>query len=213
MTCRIFSRDHSKRGRSHRYLWRLLTLRQEYFRSGCIRRDNSVCPVTTAFFVFPPSKQKPLVKGPFHTVVLWSGTNFHTTTAVHSQKPHSSKPSKPICLARTTSLTVFVLFATPVAGWVSRLSYIFCAPLPPLPHFCRFWSVSLAAVLLLAAFACFVVVVVVVLLYAVLLWSASSLNEMGRSRSLYYYYFYYYYYYYYYYIEGGDRERDRDIEI
>ena len=47
-------------------------------------------------------------------------------------KPHSSKPSKPICLARTTNLTVFVLFATPVAGWVSRLGYIFCAP-PSLP--------------------------------------------------------------------------------
>ena len=94
-------------------------------------RDNSVRPVTTAFFVFPPSKQKPLVKGPFHMLVLWSGTNFHMTSGVHSQKPHSSKPSKPICLARTTSLTVFVLFATPVAGWVSRLGYIFRAPSPP----------------------------------------------------------------------------------
>ena len=50
----------------------------------------------------------------------------------------SNKPSKPICLARTNSLTVFVLFATPVAGWVSRLGYIFRAPLSPLPHFCRF---------------------------------------------------------------------------
>ena len=38
------------------------------------------------------------------------------TAGVHSQKPHSSKPSKPICLARTTSLMLFVLFATPVAG-------------------------------------------------------------------------------------------------
>ena len=157
-------------------------------------RDNSVRPATTAFFVFPPSKQKPLVKSPFHMLVLWSGTNFHMTSGVHSQKPHSSKPSKPICLARTTSLTVFVLFATPVAGWVSRLGYIFRAPSPS-PIFCRFWSVLLAAVLLLAAFACFVVVVVVVLLYAVLLWSASSPNEMGRSRSPLYYYHYYYYYY------------------
>ena len=33
-------------------------------------RDNSVRPVTTAFFVFPPSKQKPLVKGLFHMLVL-----------------------------------------------------------------------------------------------------------------------------------------------
>ncbi len=98
-------------------------------------RDNSVRPVTTAFFVFPPSKQKPLVKGPFHMLVLWSGTNFHMTSGVHSQKPHSSKPSKPICLARTTSLTVFVLFATPVAGWVSRLGYIFRAPSPSPPPF------------------------------------------------------------------------------
>ena len=49
-------------------------------------------------------------------------------------------------------------------------------------------------ILLLAAFACFViVVVVVVLLYAVLLWSASSPNEMGPSRSPLYYYYYYYY--------------------
>ena len=125
-------------------------------------------------------------------LVLWSGTNFHMTSGVHSQKPHSSKPSKPICLARATSLTAFVLFATPVAGWVSRLGYIFRAPLPPFPHFCRFWLVLLAAVLLLAAFVCFVVVVVVVLLYAVLLWSTLSPNEMGRSRSPLYYYYYYY---------------------
>ena len=41
---------------------------------------------------------------------------FHVTSGFHSQKPHLSKPSKPICLARTTSLKVFVLFATPVAG-------------------------------------------------------------------------------------------------
>ena len=93
-------------------------------------QDNSDRPVTTAFFMFPPSKQKFLVKGPFHMLVLWSGTNFHMTSGVHS---HSSKPSKPICLARTTSLTVFVLFATPVAGWVSRLGYIFCAPSLPSP--------------------------------------------------------------------------------
>ena len=33
-------------------------------------RDNSVRPVTTAFFVFPPSNQKPLVKGLFHMLVL-----------------------------------------------------------------------------------------------------------------------------------------------
>ena len=33
-------------------------------------RVNSVRPVTTTFFVFPPSKQKPLVKGPFHMLVL-----------------------------------------------------------------------------------------------------------------------------------------------
>ena len=78
-----------------------------------------------------------LVKGPFHMLVLWSGTNFHMTSGVHSQKPHSSKPSNPICLARTTSLTVFVLFATPVAGWVSRLGYIFHAPSPP-PFFAVF---------------------------------------------------------------------------
>ena len=120
----------------------------------------------------------------FDMLVLWSGTNFHMTRGVHSQKPHSSKPSKPIRLARTTGLKVFVLFATPVAGWVSRLGYIFVTPLPPLPHFCRFWSLLLAAVLLLAAFACFVVVVVVVLFYAVLLWRASSPNEMGSTRSV-----------------------------
>ena len=108
-------------------------------------------------------------------LILWSGTNFHVTSGVHSQKPHSSKPSKSTCLARITSasLKVFVLFATPVADWVSRLGCIFCASLPPLPHFCHFWSLLLAAVLLLAAFACFVDVVVIVLFYAVLLWSAS----------------------------------------
>ena len=64
-------------------------------------------------------------------------------SGLHLKKPHSSKPSKPICLARTTSLTVFVLFATPVAGWVSRLGYIFCASPLPYPiyvvfdHCCR----------------------------------------------------------------------------
>ena len=79
-------------------------------------RDNSVRPDTTAFFMLPPSKQKPLVKGPFHILVLSSGTNFHMTSGVHSQKPDSSKPSKLICLARTASLKVFILFATPVAG-------------------------------------------------------------------------------------------------
>ena len=129
-------------------------------------------------------------------LVLWSGTNFHMTSGVHSQKPHSSKPSKPICLARTTSLAVFALFATPVVEYPG-LAISFVPPPPPLPHFfCfgRFWSVLLAAVLLLVAFACFVVVVVVVLLYAVLLWSASSPNEMGRPRSPLYYYYYYYYY-------------------
>ena len=61
------------------------------------------------------------------------------TSGVRSQKPHSSKPSKPISLACTTSLTVFVLFATPVAGWVSRLGYIFRAPSPSHPpFFCLF---------------------------------------------------------------------------
>ena len=40
----------------------------------------------------------------------------------------------------------------------------------------------------MAVFACFVIVVVV-LFYAVLLWSASSPNEMGRSRSLLYYHY------------------------
>ena len=37
-------------------------------------RDNSVRPVTTTFFVFPPSKQKPLVRGPFHNAspVIWN---------------------------------------------------------------------------------------------------------------------------------------------
>ena len=126
-------------------------------------RNNSVRPATTAFFVFPPSEQKLLVKGPFHMLVLWSGTNFHMTSAVHCQKPHLSKPSKPICLACATSLRVFALFATPVAGWVSWLGYIFGAPPPPLFNFCSFWSLLLAAVLLLNAFMCFVVVVVVVL--------------------------------------------------
>ena len=126
----------------------------------------------------------------FHMLVLWSGTNFHITSGGHSLKPRSNKPSTPICLARTTSLKVFVLFATPVAGWVSWLGYIFCSPLPPLPHFCHFLSL-LAAVLLLAAFACFVVIVVVQF-YTVLLWSTSSPNEMGRSRSLLYYFYYCY---------------------
>ena len=108
---------------------------------GFIHRwDNSVRPVTTAFFMFPPWKQKPLVKDPFHMLVLWSGTNFHMTWGLHSQKPHSSKPSKPICLARTTSLKVFVLFSTPVASWVSRLGCIFSPPppFPLLPHFLSF---------------------------------------------------------------------------
>ena len=100
-------------------------------------QDNSICPVTTTFFVFPPSEQKLLVKGPFHMLVLWSGTNFHMTSTVHCQKPHLSKPSKPICLACATSLRVFALFATPVAGWVSWLGYIFCAP-PPLSIFVVF---------------------------------------------------------------------------
>ena len=101
-------------------------------------RDNSVRSVTTAFFVFPPSKQKPLVKDPFYKLVLWSGTNFSMTSGLQSQKPHSSKPSKHICLARTTCLKVFVLFATPVAGWVSRLGYSFCAPSSPSPIFVGF---------------------------------------------------------------------------
>ena len=62
----------------------------------------------------------------------------------------------------------------------------FCKGTFPSPIFCRFWSV------LLAAFGC--LVVIVVLLYAVLLWSASSPNKMGRSRSPLYYFCYYYYY-------------------
>ena len=86
-------------------------------------QDNTVRPVTTAFFVFPLFKQWPLVKDPFHMLVLWPGTNFHMTLGLHSQKPHSGKFSKPICLAvaRTTSHKVFILFAIPVAGWVFRL--------------------------------------------------------------------------------------------
>ena len=42
--------------------------------------DNSVRPVTTAFFVYTLSKQTPLVKEPFDMQVLWSGTNFHMTS-------------------------------------------------------------------------------------------------------------------------------------
>ena len=91
-------------------------------------RDNSVRPVTTAVFVFPPSKQKPLVKDPFSYAgpVIWN------------KIPYDIRTVQPICLARTTSLKIFVLFATPVAGWVSRLGYIFRAPSPSPTPFCLF---------------------------------------------------------------------------
>ena len=36
-------------------------------------------------------------------------------------------------------LKVFILFVTPVAGWVSRLGYIFCAPSLPSPIFVIFY--------------------------------------------------------------------------
>ena len=34
-----------------------------------------------------------------HLLVLWSGANIHMKSGLHSQKQHSSKPTKPICLA------------------------------------------------------------------------------------------------------------------
>ena len=120
--------------------------------------------------------------------VIWNKLPFDIRTSLHSQKPRSSKPSKPICLARTTSLKIFILFATRLAGRVSLLGYIFCAP-PSLhsPIFVTFdhccwllcccWLPSRALLL-----------VVIVLFYSVLLWSALNPNEMGSSRNLYYYY-------------------------
>ena len=70
--------------------------------------------------------------------VIWNKLPFDIRTSLHSQKPRSSKPSKPICLARTTSLKIFILFATPVAGWVSRPGYIFNAAPPSPPPFLSF---------------------------------------------------------------------------
>ena len=117
----------------------------------------------------------------FIMLVLWSGTNFHMTSGVHSQKPHS----KSVCLARTTRPTVFVLFATPIAGWVSRLGYIFRAPSPSPPPFFVVFVVDLCCWLL---YCCWLPSRALLSFYAVLLWSASSPNKMGHSRSLLYYY-------------------------
>ena len=64
--------------------------------------DNSVRPVTTALFVYPLSKQKHMVKDPFHMQALSSGTNIHMTSEVDNQKPHSKRPSKPVSLLCTT---------------------------------------------------------------------------------------------------------------
>ena len=64
-------------------------------------QDSSVRPVTTVFVVYPLSKQKPLVKDPFHMQAIWSGVNFHMTSEIYSQKPHSERPSKSISLPCT----------------------------------------------------------------------------------------------------------------
>ena len=93
------------------------------------RHRNFILPNLGYIFVFPPSKQKPLVKGPFHRLVLWSGTNFHMTSGVHSQKPHSSTPSKPICMS-----CLLHLLQVEYPG----LAISFVPPPPPLPHFLSF---------------------------------------------------------------------------
>ena len=56
--------------------------------------DNSIRPVTTAFFVYRLSKQKHTVKDPFHMQVLCSRTNFRMTSEIHTQKPPSKKAFK-----------------------------------------------------------------------------------------------------------------------
>ena len=45
-------------------------------------QDNSVRPVTTAFFVYSLSKQKPLVKDSFYMQALRSSTNFHMLISI-----------------------------------------------------------------------------------------------------------------------------------
>ena len=101
-------------------------------------RDNAVRPVTTAFFVFPPSKQKPFGqrsfsyagpviwnKLPYDIRTLQSKTSFRQALKTHLFSMHyQSQGFHPVCY------TCFRLS--------KQLGYIFCAPPPPLFHFCCF---------------------------------------------------------------------------
>lgn len=141
--------------------------------------DNSVRPVTTAFFVYPLSEQSPVVKelDPSHMLVLWCGTDFCTTSGPQSQNLHSSRPLKPISLPPTTEFqcSIPLPLATHVAARVTpHSSHLFFS-------LCYYLQCTIVECLCM-------LFVVVVLLLLVLLWSASSPNKMGRSRSLLYYY-------------------------
>ena len=80
--------------------------------------DNSVRPLTASIFVYILSKQKPLVKDPFLTLALSSGTHFQMTPEIHNQKPHSKTFKSDLFAVHYWITECSIPFTTHVAAWV-----------------------------------------------------------------------------------------------